>query len=77
MGEWSVELDVREDAPSVFVPAERLPDAVVGDHVVVTSAQPSAIRRGRIVEILDDPQRGRFFSVSLDEGGRRLSAPGA
>ena len=72
--EWAVEFDVREDASSVFLPAERLPDAVAGDHVVVTSTRPAAVRRGRIVELLDDPGRGRFFAVSIEDGSG-LSPP--
>jgi len=67
--EWAVEFDVREDASCVFLSAERLRDAVAGDHVVVTSTRPAAVRRGRLVELLDDPgarpllrrlDRGRF-----------------
>jgi hypothetical protein len=62
---WTVDLDVREDAPSVFVPAELLPDALVGDYVI-PSGRPAAVRRGRISAWLDDDERGQFFSVSLD-----------
>lgn len=64
--QWSVEFDVREDAASVFVPAEHLPDAAVGDVVTIASGEPSAERRGRITDVVDDAQRGRFFTVSLD-----------
>ena len=58
--EWTVHLDVREDAPSMFVPAELLPDAAVGDVVTITSSLPATVRRGRIVERIDDQERGRF-----------------
>jgi hypothetical protein len=63
---WTVDFDVREDAPSVFVPAELLPGASVGDVVTISSSQPDTIRRGRIIERLDDDVRGRFFAVSLE-----------
>jgi len=63
---WSVELNVREDATSMFIPAELLPDAVRGDQVTITSVEPATIRHGRIDEVLDDRERGRFFAVSLD-----------
>jgi len=63
---WSIELDVREDALRVFVPAELLPDAAVGDAVDVTSVQPSVIRHGRVIEELDDVQRGRYLTVSFE-----------
>lgn len=64
--QWSVEFDVREDAASVFVPAAHLPDAAVGDVVTITSGEPSVLRRGRIADVVDDAQRGQFFTVSLD-----------
>jgi hypothetical protein len=63
---WRVDLDVREDAPSVFVPADLLPEASVGDVVTISSTQPATVRRGRIVESLDDHERGQFYSVSLE-----------
>ena len=63
---WTVDLDVREDAPSVFVPTELLPDALVGDFVTISSSERATIRRGQIIEELDDHVRGRFFSVSLE-----------
>ena len=43
-----------------------LADAVVGDSVTITSNQPATVRHGRIVERLDDHERGEFFVVSLD-----------
>lgn len=61
-----MEFDVREDAASVFVPAEHLPEAALDDVVTLTSGEPSALRRGRIVDVVDDAQRGKFFTVSLD-----------
>jgi hypothetical protein len=63
---WRVDLDVREDAPSVFVPADLLPEASVGDVVTISSTQPATVRRGRIAEKLDDHERGQFYSVSLE-----------
>lgn len=51
----------------MFIPVEQLPDAVSGDLVTVTSANPAKVRRGRIVEVLDDSTRGRFVAVSFEE----------
>ena len=64
--QWTVHLDVREDAPSVFVQADLLPDASVADSVTISSSQPNTVRHGRITEQLDDHVRGPFFSVSLE-----------
>jgi hypothetical protein len=61
-----VELDVRDDAESMFVPEEAIPDAEVGDDLTVVSRQPEAVRAGRVVEMLDDALRGRFARVTLD-----------
>ena len=62
---WSIELDVREDTPSMFVPADLLPDAGIGDAVEVTSANPPATRRGRVTDEVDD-DTGRFVTVSFE-----------
>ena len=62
---WSIELDVREDAPSMFVPADLLPDAGIGDAVEVTSANPPATRRGHVTDEVDDDS-GRFVTVSFE-----------
>lgn len=64
---WSLELDVREDAPSMFVRAELLPDAVPGDLVEATSSDASTTHYGRVVDDIDDAQRGRFVVVSFEE----------
>jgi hypothetical protein len=64
--QWTVEFDVREDAPSVFVPVELLPEASIGDVVTISSSQPDTVRRGQVIERLDDDVRGRFFAVTLE-----------
>ena len=63
---WRLDLDVRDDAPSVFVPADLLPDALVGDFVTILSSEPATVRRGCIIEEVDDDVRGRFLTVSLE-----------
>lgn len=65
-GTWSIRHDVREDAPSVFVPADELPGVAVGDTVEVTSASPPAVRIGRVADVVDDAQRGRYVIVSFE-----------
>jgi hypothetical protein len=63
---WSVEYDVREDAESMFVPAELLPDAQPGDLVELRSTQPEVTRQGRVVDRFDDESRGQFVTVRFD-----------
>ena len=64
--QWSIEQHVREDAESVFVPAELLPDAQRGDTVELRSTHPAVIRRGEVVDRIADPERGSFVTVKLD-----------
>ncbi len=49
----------------MFVPADLLPDASVGDVVDVTSLNPPAVRRGVVTDHVDDDS-GRFVTVSFD-----------
>jgi hypothetical protein len=63
---WSIEYHVREDAESMFVPADLLPDAQPGDLVEITSAEPPVTRRGRIAGPADGETRGEFVTVTLD-----------
>ncbi len=69
---WRIELDVREDAERMFVPADLLPDAQPGDRVVVTSSEPPTTRSGRVVDHADDASRGRFIVVSFEAGGHDI-----
>ena len=63
---WSIEQDVREDADSIFVPAERLPAAETGDLVEVSSSVPRERRLGRVVERVHDDERGTFVVLRLE-----------
>jgi hypothetical protein len=63
---WSIEYDVREDAESMFVPAQLLPHAQPGDLVEMRSAQPPVSRRGRVADRFDDESRGEFVTVRFD-----------
>lgn len=63
---WSIEHDVREDADSIFVPAELLPDAQPGDGVVVASATATRPRHGVVADLVDDHARGEFVTVKLE-----------
>jgi hypothetical protein len=63
--EFSIDQDVREDADSVFVPAEHLPRAAIGDVVRFTS-QHAGARCGRVTALVEDGERGTFFTVGLD-----------
>ena len=65
---WRIERheDVREDAPGYFVPSSELPEAAVGDAVVVTAASSGQERSGKVVDVLDDDVRGRFVVVDLE-----------
>ncbi len=63
---WSVERALREDELSVFVPAEEIPEAAIGDRVAVTSSANQLRRVGQIVQVMDDPERGSFFAVDFE-----------
>lgn len=70
---WSIEYHVREDAESLFVPAELLPGAQLGDVVEIKSAQPPVTRRGQVADRVDDAARGEFVTVNLDDTTERAS----
>lgn len=63
---WSVRHDVREDAPSVFVPASALDGVDIGDRVEVSSSTPDAVRHGHVAGLVDDAERGPFVVVSFE-----------
>ena len=65
---WRIERheDVREDAPGYFVPATELPQASVGDAVVVSASSSGQERWGTVVDVLDDDVRGRFVVIELE-----------
>ena len=64
---WSIEYQVREDAESMFVPVELLPNAEPGDAVEITSVQPAVTRRGRVAGPAVADPRGDFVTVTFDE----------
>jgi hypothetical protein len=64
--DWSIEYDVREDAESMFVPAQLLPHAQPGDVVELRSAQPPTTRTGRVADRFDDESRRQFVTVRFD-----------
>ena len=63
---WHLErtAPVRADAEGLFVPASDLPDATIGDTVVVTGEEGGEVRAGTIVEERDR-ERQRFFRLEL------------
>ena len=64
---WHVEYlaPVRADAEGVFVPCADLPEATVGDKVVLSGYEPGEERSGVIGGMSDD-DRQRFFRIELD-----------
>ena len=64
--EWPVDHDVREDEQSTWVPSVLLPEAAVGDVVVVHSVHLSEVRRGTVAEIVDDEARGCFHRLTFE-----------
>ncbi len=67
---WRLErATVREDAPSLFVPGDELPEAVVGDHVVLVGTETGDEHRGSVVDVVDDAERGRFLVIDLERSG--------
>lgn len=45
---------VRADAESLFVPTSELPDAVIGDRIVVSGDDGGEDRSGVVVELVHD-----------------------
>ena len=64
---WHLErtAPVRADAEGLFVPASDLPDATVGDIVVVKGHEGGEERTATIAETTDH-DRERFFRLELD-----------
>lgn len=67
---WSVERALREDELSVFVPAEEIPEAAIGDRVAVTSSSNQLRRVGQIVQVMDDRSAGRSSPLTSSEHER-------
>ena len=65
---WHLERSapVRADAEGLFVPASDLPDAVVGDIVVVTGDEGGEARTGTIAETRHR-QRQRYIRLDFNE----------
>ena len=63
---WHLERSapVRADAEGLFVPASDLPDATVGDDVVITGHEGGEERRGTIAEERDR-NRQCFYRLEL------------
>ena len=66
-GHWTVTRSspVRADAEGMFVPVDDLPDASIGDHVVIAGPDGDDRRTGVIIERTDS-QGQSFFRVDLD-----------
>jgi hypothetical protein len=64
---WHLErtAPVRADAEGLFVPASDLPDATIGDIVVVKGHEGGEERRATIAEATDH-HRERFFRLEFD-----------
>jgi hypothetical protein len=62
---WSIQHEIREDAESVFIPADLLADAAIGDLVEIGSAT-SPTRSGHVIDRVHDVERGDFVTVKLD-----------
>ena len=54
MTTFTVELDLRADEPSAFVPSAQLAGARVGDAVTVRSTHLDGLRTGIVAEVIDD-----------------------
>jgi hypothetical protein len=71
---WSIEQHVRADAESIFVPVAELAEGAVGDLVDIRSPEADGAQHlGRIVEQVNDPTRGEYFIVRLDDAPDRDS----
>jgi hypothetical protein len=67
MSDFTVDLDLRADETSAFVPSDLVPGAAVGDAVTVRSSYLAGERTGTVAEIVDDASRGRFHRVTFEE----------
>ena len=65
MTAFTIDLDVRADEDSAFVPSSLVPGAGVGDTVVVRSTYLDEERAGTVAEIVDDDTRGRYHRVTF------------
>ena len=66
MTTFAVDLDVRADEQSTFVPSDRLAGAEVGDAVTVHSSHLDRPLAGVVAEVIDDAARGRFHRVTFE-----------
>jgi hypothetical protein len=62
---FAIDLDVRADEPSTWVPSDLVPGAVIGDVVTVRSSYLAGERTGVVAEIVEDEVRGRFHRVGF------------
>jgi hypothetical protein len=67
--QWQAPAPVRADAESMFVPCSALPDAGVGDIVVVSSDAGGEQRTGTI-SALSEGDDETFFRVALRPAGQ-------
>lgn len=63
--QWVCPAPVRADAESMFVPCSVLPDAELGDTVVVTHDAGGGERAGTITAVSDRGDE-RFFRLALE-----------
>ena len=64
---FAVDLDLRADEPSAFVPSDQLAGAQVGDAVTVHSGHLDGPRTGIVAEVIIDDARGRFHRITFEE----------
>jgi hypothetical protein len=63
---FEIDLDVRADEESAFVPADLVPGARRGDVVTVRSGYLDVVRSGSIVDTVEDATRGTFHRLTFD-----------
>ncbi len=62
---WECSAPLRADAESVFVPCSEVPDANVGDTIVVTAHSGGQSRTGTVAAWTDGDNE-MFFRVTLE-----------
>ena len=65
MTAFTIDLDVRADEESAFVPVDLVPGAGPGDLVTVRSTYLADDRTGTIAETIDDASRGSFHRLTF------------
>ena len=64
---WTLNRSARADAPGIFVPHDELPDAAVGDRVVLTAADDDGMEaRAAVVAAIEARDGISYLRLDFD-----------